>query len=678
MKKPLAILLLLFSFVAAQKKHVAVLDFDAANISAAEVRILADRLRTEVIKLGVFDLVERSIMEEVLKEQAFQQTGCVSDECAVEVGKLLGVEQMIAGSIGKLGSIFTISVRMIDVETGGIFVQHSIDCRCPIETVLTETMAQLAAILSDKTFVPTQTTTSSPAPVYGSATFTSILDSVTIFHYDPESVEKFEILGVTPITIEQQTPGIYTFAAIKDGYENFVGEYEITAGSNSTIPVLLESTYGSVSFTTSQNGVSIYRYDIVNEGVSELLGVIGDTSPLKLENQLRGSYYFIAQKDGYQDHSGSYQIIPRELEIVHIDLKSIYGSVNVTAYKSNESNTLIRGFDDEDSPISLEIDGQVVGTTPFYSDSLLFGSHDLVATAEGCREYSETFIVEGGSTRSINIALPKRTGTISVTPNHPRDSGIGMVRTRAFIDGDEMLIEKPATVREGNHTLLFQEYGYQDYTTEFFIRDGENLQFPNEGLLIQVPVRLQLSPSYASTIIRGKLGEDQPDISIPPETNPLLVFGEYEYTTTAPKHFPLTSEFSIDSNTPFNLEISLNPKSRSKTALYSLFVPGSGQFYAENTLRGLIFFTATVASGYLLYSTNATYLDDNSLLTQYERDYTSAVGLNDIDKTRSLYLSQVDQVNQLQIQLLNYGVALGTTWLLNLIDAVFFNGIPSK
>ena len=44
MKKPITILLLLFSLASAQdfRQTVAVIDFDAANISAAEVRILAD------------------------------------------------------------------------------------------------------------------------------------------------------------------------------------------------------------------------------------------------------------------------------------------------------------------------------------------------------------------------------------------------------------------------------------------------------------------------------------------------------------------------------------------------------------------------------------------------------------------------------------------------------------
>jgi hypothetical protein len=63
-------------------------------------------------------LVERGMMEEVLQEQGFQQTGCTSEECAVEVGQLLGVQNMIGGSIGRVGETFTIDVRMISVQSG--------------------------------------------------------------------------------------------------------------------------------------------------------------------------------------------------------------------------------------------------------------------------------------------------------------------------------------------------------------------------------------------------------------------------------------------------------------------------------------------------------------------------------------------------------------------------------
>jgi hypothetical protein len=59
-------------------------------------------------------------MDDILGEQGFQQTGCTTTECAVEMGRLLNVQKMISGTIGKLGKTYTIDLSLIDVQTGAI------------------------------------------------------------------------------------------------------------------------------------------------------------------------------------------------------------------------------------------------------------------------------------------------------------------------------------------------------------------------------------------------------------------------------------------------------------------------------------------------------------------------------------------------------------------------------
>jgi len=100
------------------RQTVAVIDFDPSGISQLEATSLTNRFRTAVGDVGAMRLVERGMMEEVLQEQGFQQTGCTSEECAVEVGQLLGVQNMIGGSIGRVGDTFTLDVRMISVQSG--------------------------------------------------------------------------------------------------------------------------------------------------------------------------------------------------------------------------------------------------------------------------------------------------------------------------------------------------------------------------------------------------------------------------------------------------------------------------------------------------------------------------------------------------------------------------------
>lgn len=132
--------LLIFSVpvkvVAQEKMNVAVLDLEGRGISALEAATLTDRLRSEMVELGYFQVVERGQMEMILEEQGFQQVGCTSVECAVEVGKLLGVEKMVAGTIGKIGALYTVDVRMFDVTTGAIEKVSKRDHRGDVEGLI--------------------------------------------------------------------------------------------------------------------------------------------------------------------------------------------------------------------------------------------------------------------------------------------------------------------------------------------------------------------------------------------------------------------------------------------------------------------------------------------------------------------------------------------------------------
>ena len=76
-------------------------------------------------------------MNDVLKAQDFNLSDqCNSAECAVQVGQLLGVSQMIAGDLGKLGSTYTIDLRLIDVESGKILQTKSQDYKGEIDGLL--------------------------------------------------------------------------------------------------------------------------------------------------------------------------------------------------------------------------------------------------------------------------------------------------------------------------------------------------------------------------------------------------------------------------------------------------------------------------------------------------------------------------------------------------------------
>ena len=119
------------------KQTVAVLEFEGRGISQLESKTLTDRLMSEMVNTNAVIMVERNQMDEILNEQGFQQSGCTSSECAAEVGALLGVQNMVSGSFGKLGNSYTIDAKMFSVETGATIRTVSKTYKGAVDNLLT-------------------------------------------------------------------------------------------------------------------------------------------------------------------------------------------------------------------------------------------------------------------------------------------------------------------------------------------------------------------------------------------------------------------------------------------------------------------------------------------------------------------------------------------------------------
>lgn len=134
------IFLFLFLIVSAsaedRKCNIAVLDFNTNSFTKKDIIGLTGRLNYLIFNTGQYNIIERSMLEEILKEQGFQKTGCTNTQCAVEIGQLIGVEKICIGSFNKVGSFITSNARLVDVSTGKIEKMASVECeRCDIDYV---------------------------------------------------------------------------------------------------------------------------------------------------------------------------------------------------------------------------------------------------------------------------------------------------------------------------------------------------------------------------------------------------------------------------------------------------------------------------------------------------------------------------------------------------------------
>jgi curli biogenesis system outer membrane secretion channel CsgG len=117
MKKLVGITFLVFALVPAgwaqNKKRVAVLDFDYATVRSSVTALfggdadvgkgIADLMVTHLVNDGVYSVIERKALDKILTEQNFSNSDRANSDTAAKIGRVLGVEAIIVGSITQFG-----------------------------------------------------------------------------------------------------------------------------------------------------------------------------------------------------------------------------------------------------------------------------------------------------------------------------------------------------------------------------------------------------------------------------------------------------------------------------------------------------------------------------------------------------------------------------------------------
>lgn len=98
---------------------MAIADLTAYTLSAGEAKTLTEKLHSALVDTKYFRILSRSDMKNVLEAQKFSRSNmCDDSQCLVEMGKLLSVSKIVGGSVGKVGNTFSLTLRLVNVETG--------------------------------------------------------------------------------------------------------------------------------------------------------------------------------------------------------------------------------------------------------------------------------------------------------------------------------------------------------------------------------------------------------------------------------------------------------------------------------------------------------------------------------------------------------------------------------
>ena len=131
-KKNLAFfcLIVMFSVVlSAQGQKLTVAIFDPSSsgtsVDAGTIVTVREMISSTFVNTGRYIIVERSLLQQVMKEQNFSNTDMVDENQATELGRLAGANKVVLSAVTLSGNRNMLSIKLIDVKTAAIEQQKT-------------------------------------------------------------------------------------------------------------------------------------------------------------------------------------------------------------------------------------------------------------------------------------------------------------------------------------------------------------------------------------------------------------------------------------------------------------------------------------------------------------------------------------------------------------------------
>ena len=460
MKQFVILLSLSFSSYLFSQQTVAVLDFEGIGVSKDEARALSNRFGSEFMDLskGRYTLVERQQMGEILEEQGLQQSGCVSSECAVEVGAALGAKFIVTGSVSKVGTIFSVNARLLNVETSQILKSISHDQMGNIGILLTQGMREAAAKL-----LGMGTTSTPTAASTGSMRLVALETGITL--HNAETDKFISVAPTTPEVVKDMEPGLYKLLARKNGYKDKLFEVEIFAGRESSLTISgLERPTGVITVNVDVTPANVYLLNY--SGEYQLLGEAPITTDPLSYNE---SYGIKVTKDGYDDYT-KYVSINSAEEMVNVELNRTLptATINIDPMGSNLILDDINYPDFTSNKFTLEP-----------------GPHPISISKDGYIPQTDNVYLDYGDNKEVNFSLVR---------------AIAEIRFNINVQDYNLIENKRSVIGQiSDNTLSEVEFGYHNYlfTAKKYEPLKVDINVENVGMINQNVSLVRKSPQKA-------------------------------------------------------------------------------------------------------------------------------------------------------------------------------------
>ncbi len=686
-------LLVIFSQGVIARTNIAVLNFTARDVTDVEAQVVSDRIRIALKNSGKFTVIERNLMDKLLNEQKFQQSGCTESGCMAEVGELLSVRQIVGGSVSKMGKQFTVEAKLVDVETGEILRNVIKDFSGPYELLLSQTIPEVAMVLS------TEEQFASSQPEI----------NIALFEFVSRGLGKTEAAIISDrIRLELKNTGVFN-----------VLEREMMKA------ILNEQQFQQTGCTDSECLVEVGQLLAVDKMVGGSISKIGNL--YVIEARIIDVETGSIDKNVAEDYSG-----PIELLLVNTTKKLVRKLTGQESELTQVTATVYTGQADiiiSSSPAGgvIFFDGAPLNkVTPATFKNMPAGKHKIKVEKGELFAEKEIELVQGKLNRA-NLILEEKTYTLIVYSNPAgatvtignktvgqtptefafkkasvpfgiiiRKEGYfpditqisenvqlvsridaqlekgGRIIVRSepvsnvFVDGDfkSRTPFQSGLMKFGNYEVELRQKNYKTISLQAEISASKPL-FNISKKLSKLFSELSLSvyPSGSSVFIGDKI------IDYLPGKNVKIAFGNHQLKVKRKGYLTYNEDLIINTPESFAKNIQLEPKSKRKAVLMSAMLPGMGQMYYGTAGKGLILAGISIGLAYGAYFYNDRFSESWDQFNIDLENYRDATTVTEIERTRKIkddsYAAALKDRN---ITLGSAGL-LGIVWLYNLWDS---------
>ena len=298
------IIILLTIFLASLQAQIAVsiLDFTGEDVSDKLLRACYQKLETSLIESNQYTVIAKNQREEILKEMKFQNSGVCDEECAVEIGQLVGAEYLMLGDIIGFADLYQINIKIVNIEKGDVVEKVTKEIKGNLSDLLNG-MEEASREITRKIasggvlIIPQQSGMEVAQKKYGSMIIESTPSRATVLI---DNVKR----GSTPLELNNIEVGTRELQLIKTGYITINKGVIINEETPVNVSEVFILKSGDLAITSEPTGAMVY-----------INGVIKGKTPNTITELAIGDYNVTVSSENYYDKT--------ERVIVEYDRKNI-------------------------------------------------------------------------------------------------------------------------------------------------------------------------------------------------------------------------------------------------------------------------------------------------------------------------------------------------------------------